>query len=175
MDHLSVTAGQLLAPSLPSKTVSRGYAEKAAKTIFARYPNPKAGPEYLVELVNCLAEQPQWIVDRLADRHLGINAKHAQFVPSIGDVLDMISRVKEMEERRQRYGEAQKRFAPRSAAIIKAFRPYPRLWEAFAGDAEAIEALDSAASFDWLTEASKRLVARGKDEARKFICPSEAA
>lgn len=175
MDHLSVTVGQLQVPSSPSKTVSRAYAEKAAKTIFARYPNPKAGPEYLVELVNGLAEQPQWIVDRLADRHLGITAKHAQFVPSIGDVLDMISRVREMEERRQRYGEAQKRIAPRSAPVIKPFRPYPRLWDAFAGDADVIEALDSATSFDWLTEASKRFSARGKDEARRFICPPETS
>lgn len=177
MDQLSMTIGRKPVPSSPSKTVSRAYAEKAAKTIFARYPNPKAGPEYLVELVNCLAEQPQWIVDRLADRHLGITAKHTQFIPSIGDVLDLISKMMEMEERRQHYGEAQKRFAPRSTPNIKPFRPYPRLWSAFADEPEIIQLLDSATAFDWLTEASKRLAARGKDEARKFIHPatSEAA
>src|SRR5689334_12497324 len=70
MNHLgvrkmeSIPHGQRPAPSSQSKTVGRAYAEKAAKTIFARYPNPKAGPEYLVELTNCLAEQPHWIVDR---------------------------------------------------------------------------------------------------------------
>lgn len=174
MDHLSMTPGALQARSSQSKTAGRAYAEKAAKTIFARYPNPKAGPEYLVELTNSLAEQPTWIVDRIADRHLGITFKHKSFAPSIGDVLDMAASLKEMEARHARYSEAQRRFAPRSAPVLQPFRPYPKLWEAFTDEPEVIEALDHS-TFEVMTEASKRLAVRGKDAARTYILPKDAA
>lgn len=171
MDHLSMTIGQLQTQSSPSKTVGREYAARAAKTIFSRYPNPKAGPEYLVELANCLAEQPQWIVDRLTDRHLGITAKHKSFAPGIGEVLDLIAGLREMQDRYARYSEIQGRRTTNAAQVLQPFRPYPRLWQAFVDEPAVIEALDNPGTFDFLTEASKRFAIRGKDAARDFILP----
>jgi hypothetical protein len=167
------THGQWPAPSLPSRIVGREYAERAAKTIFARYPNPKAGPEYLVELVNCLADQPQWIVDRLADRHLGITAKHRSFVPGIGDVLDMVASLNEMEERYTRYGDAQKRFLLRSTPVLQPFRPFPKLWDVFADEPAVIKLLDHPGSFDFLNVASRTLATQGKEAARTFILSTD--
>jgi hypothetical protein len=171
MDHQSATAGQSLAPSSQSRTVGRAYAEKAAKTIFARYPNPKAGPEYLVELTNCLAEHPQWIVDRLADRYLGITAKHKEFAPSIGSVIEAIGSYHEMKKRSAYYADAQSRRPGHSAPVRTPFRPFPRLWEAFAGEPEVIDALDHAETFDRLSDISRTFATRGKEAARKLILP----
>jgi hypothetical protein len=165
-----MTPGAPQAPSSESRIVGRAYAEKAAKVIFSRYPNPKAGPEYLVELTNCLAGQPKEIVDRIADRHLGITFKHKSFAPSIGDVLEMVASLKDMEARYNRYQNAKDRIDRRPRAHTP-FRPYPKLWEAFADEPAVLQALDQPESFDWLTEASKRLAMRGKDAARQFIYP----
>jgi hypothetical protein len=170
-----MTTGLARAQSSPNKIVSRAYAERMAKTIFTRYPNPKAGPEYLVELVNTLAEQPQWIVDRVADRHLGITFRFKTFAPSIGEVLEFIASLKDMRDRYNHYSEVQKRVVPRLPFERKPFRPYPKLWEAFADDPEVLARLDDPNAFDFLTEASKRLTMRGKDVARKFIVPEESA
>lgn len=175
MDHLSMTLGALQMQSSQSKNVGRDYAGRAAKTIFSRYPNPKAGPEYLVELTNCLAEQPQWIVDRLTDRHLGITAKHKTFPPAIGEIIDMVGNLHEMKERYARYSETKARMRPASAPLLTPFQPFPRLWAAFADDQEALEKLNDPGTFDFLNEASKRLAMRGKDAARKYILPETAA
>lgn len=168
---LNSAIGTSLAPSSPSKTVSRDYAKKAAQTIFTRYPNPKAGPEYLVELVNTLAEQPQWIVDRVADRLLGITAKHREFLPGIGQVIEMINGLREMEDRYARYGDLQARRRPISSPALKPFRPFPRLWEAFAGEPEILDKLDHPGSFDFLDNASRIFATRGLAAARAFIDP----
>lgn len=137
--------------------------------IFARYPNPKAGPEYLVELTNSLAEQPQWIVDRVADRHLGITAKHKSFAPSIGEVLDMIASLHDMEARSQRYEKAQTRRQPIRQRVTEPFRPFQKLWDAFADDRPTIEKLDLGLPFDTLFDASKALATRGKRSAFAII------
>ncbi len=50
------------------------------------------------------------------------------------------------------------------------FRPYPKLWAAFADEPAIIDALERGGlNFDHLTEASKRHAMRGKDEAREYI------
>ena len=57
------------------------------------------------------------------------------------------------------------------------FRPYPKLWDAFATEAEIIDRLESripphpypGMTFDKVTQASKLLATKGIDEARKYI------
>lgn len=171
MDHRFMPPGTSPVPSSQNKIAGRAYAERAAKTIFSRYPNPKAGPEYLVELANSLAEQPVWIVDRAADRHLGLTFKYKTFPPSIGEVIDYIGNLLDMKDRYDRYGEIQGRIQRGLSPPAQPFRPFPRLWEAFAGESDVIRALDAAESFDFLSGASKRFATKGKDAARMMILP----
>jgi hypothetical protein len=49
------------------------------------------------------------------------------------------------------------------------FRPFPKLWEAFADDPETLAILDSGLSFDRLFGASEMLATRGKQEARATL------
>lgn len=52
------------------------------------------------------------------------------------------------------------------------FRPFPALWEAFAGEPAVIEALDRPrGGFAFLDDASRVFATRGKDAARQFILP----
>lgn len=53
------------------------------------------------------------------------------------------------------------------------FRPFPRLWEAFADEPDIIEILDHPpGGFSFLNEASRTFAMRGKDPAREFIKPA---
>lgn len=140
--------------------------------MFSRYPNTdRAAPEYLVELINCLAEQPAWIIDRVADRRLGITAKHPTFLPSVNEVLEMIIALQE-EAAKQLHAHQRKteyKALPMGAYRgLKGgpFRPFPKLWEAFVDDAEATERLNSGMTFNALFDASKALAIYGKTEAR---------
>ncbi len=64
---------------------------------------------------------------------------------------------------------AKTQIASSRGPIRKPFRPFPKLWEAFADDAEATERLNSGMSFNALFDASKALAMYGKAEARTKI------
>lgn len=51
------------------------------------------------------------------------------------------------------------------------FRPFPRLWEAFADEPKIIAILDNAPLFAFLEDASRTLARWGKDRARAYIDP----
>lgn len=153
-----------------SKTAGREYAAKMARTIFSRYPNTdRAPPEYLAEMINCLAEQPKRIIDRVADRHLGITSKHPTFLPTVGQIVDMITALHEQEARAERYGTLRSRFSSVEPKPFQRAIPFPKLWAAFAEEPEALEALNTAGSFSMLFDASKLLATRGKDAARSVL------
>lgn len=163
-------SGTNLQPQWTSSTKNIALAKQAAGQILSSYPDyGKAPKEYIASVTEYLAGLPDFVVTRMADRHLGIAAK-CQFLPTIADLKAYADAVLEMRARQVRYAGLQDR-RPASAPVRKPFRPFPKLWEAFADEPEIIAQLDKARSFDFLFDASRIFAMRGKDAARKLISP----
>lgn len=115
-----------------------------------------------------------WVLDALADRKTGI-ATETMLMPSVYQIAEFAKKaiadraLKEGQE--ARYARAQAQRSPARYVKPPPFRPFPRLWEAFADEPAVIQALDNPGSFGFLDDASRLLATRGKDKARAFILP----
>lgn len=160
--------GRLPAKSSPNKTAGRAYAENAAKLILASYPDyGKTPPEYLVVMTNLLASYPQTIIDRIANPRYGI-ASRTKFLPTVADVTEMANELIDRAAVMSRPTPQLSRTLPFRAE----FRPFPRLWEAFSGDPEAMHALESHLPFETVDQAAYALATKGVMAARDVLLPS---
>ena len=143
--------------------------------IVSSFPAGNPSPEYVIALAAKLETYEPVVIRRLADLREGLPSR-CKFLPSVAEVHEIGERLADQEARRAKYASE----PPRRPAIAGRhhhegakdgpFRPYPKLWAAFAEEPTIIDALDRGGfNFDQLTEASRRLVIQGKDKARDYI------
>jgi len=123
-------------------------------------------------LAETLAEQPEWIIEKLASRTQGLTMRHPEFPPSVGQVVKMASDLQaKVGEEQERAKRIQQQFAERRALprTKEPFRPFPKLWEAFADEPDLLDPQKNYLTFDRLFDASKALATRGKDAARTIL------
>lgn len=115
-----------------------------------------------------------WVLDVLADRKNGI-ATTTLLMPSVYQIAEFAKKaiadraLKENQE--ERYRGAQARRSPAVYVRSGPFRPFPKLWEAFADDPEATAALDNPGSFAFLDDVGRVFATRGKHVARELLVP----
>lgn len=114
------------------------------------------------------------MVERLGDLRTGLPGV-CKYLPTPYDVRELSETigVRMAAERRQRArileGRVARRFVPLPHGSVEKFRPFPRLWEAFANDSEAMALLDSGLPFDRLFGASRALATQGPEAARAML------
>lgn len=145
-------------------------ARKAAKRILTSYPDyGKAPPEYGVNLAEYLSYLSDEEIAVVMHPKTGITSK-TSFLPTNAEIQALL---REHEERQRQYKPAHthyQRFASvvtdRDARPDKTpFRPYPKLWEAFAEEPWLLK----SHNFETLTEASRSLAMFGKEAARDVL------
>ena len=137
-------------------------ARELASKILKRYPDyAKCTPEYLAAITEVLASCDYRTQRRLEDIITGISARHA-FLPTVADFVKFVD---ELNPRASTFNRSEYRVLnePRQP-----FRPYPKLWEAFADEPHLLKVRDSL-NFDRLTQASKRLATEGREAARAVL------
>lgn len=164
---------------LPRST-SHSPATIAAKRILACYPDyGKAPPEFVASFIATLEGHSVDDLERMSDRHTGLPARHPHYLPTVGDIAafaEILRKQRADRADRDRYAELRElpRMSMEEYAIQRGrppgrFRPFPKLWEEFAGDAEVMKQLDTCLAFDTLAEASRGLAVSGPAAARATL------
>jgi hypothetical protein len=147
-------------------------AKLAAGQIFSSYPDyGKAPKEYLASVIEYLALLPDYVVAKLADRQTGIATK-SQYLPTIAEIKIAADTIMEDRAKEVRYANLQSRRIALPSYRVP-FRPFPKLWGAFADEPAVIKLLDHPGSFDFLNVASRTLATQGKEAARTFILSTD--
>lgn len=144
--------------------------------IYSSYPDFNKTPkEFLATIIQTLMQWPEAIIYQIADKRTGIQTKE-MFPPNVAAITkiaeEIIAKGAERADLEKRYGDAQARRRPSTPPVLTPFRPFPKLWEAFADEPEIIAILDKAPSFASLDDAGRALATRGKDAARQMILPA---
>ena len=157
---------QTASPSSTQSSMDRLQRLKAGKEfaekILKRYPEyGKAPVEYLAAITELLAACDYRTQCRMADIMTGISAR-CQFLPTVADFAKFAA---EINPPTSNFNRAEYRVLdePRQP-----FRPYPKLWEAFADEPGLLKMRDSL-TFDRLTQASLRLATEGREAARAVL------
>ena len=136
--------------------------KECAEKILKRYPEyGKAPVEYLAAIAEFVASCDYRTQRRLEDNITGISARH-KFLPTVADFAEFVAQINPPPTRFDR-SEYQVLAEPRQP-----YRPYPKLWEAFADEPHLLKMRDTL-TFDRLTEASKRLATQGREAARAVL------
>jgi len=141
----------------------------AAQRIIACYPDyGKAPPEYLGSLMRALETYSVDVMARLADLRTGVPSK-VKYLPTIADVIELGNKLAEDEHKTARYSAIQHRRPIAIEGPRAAFRPFPKLWEAFADDPAVLAKLDKGLPFGTLSHADKLRATDGTWVAKAFL------
>lgn len=148
----------------------------AAQTITSCFPDYRqAPPEYLVRLTEALQAFDEETLVQLCDLEFGIPSK-CKFLPTISEIVDEGHSFERRRATERHYELLQQsprmsmdEYHAQRTGERSGYRPFPRLWEAFAGDAEARAKLNGGVPFDRLFDASRLLATTGMDAARKLL------
>lgn len=121
----------------------------------------------MASVIEYLALLPDYVVDKIADRLTGIAAQ-SQYLPTIADLKVFADRAMEDRAKEIRYSRLQG-LKPSLPPPRTRFRPFPKLWQAFADDQHTIDKLDASLPFDTLFDASKALATKGKPAALAIL------
>lgn len=173
MDHLPNPLDKMLSPSstrLPTQPLPEQVeaAKRATKRLMSSFPDyGKAPPDYMVALMECLTwlspEEMGWVMDP----RNGL-ATTTKFLPTPGDVHEFLRAKRERAEQFKPIPpRGLTKFEPSNTPPPKygEFRPFPKLWEAFASEPDLLQ----GKTFDQLSDASKALATQGKDRARDIL------
>jgi hypothetical protein len=139
---------------------------------------------FVDKLIAVLEGFPAETIERLVDPQRGL-PRHFSRMPSLKDIADFAGKLtvegheqlrrntepepdnRELRSEGERKAFAEKvRRSPEPPLTREPFRPFPKLWEAFADDPEALRRLDSCLAFPMVEAASRALARDGPTAAR---------
>lgn len=143
---------------------------KAAKKILGSYPDyGKAPPEYVVNLAEYLSFLTPDELGVVMHPKTGITSR-TSYLPTNAEIQALLREHEEKQRQFKPSNSGYQRFASvvteQDARPDKTpFRPYPKLWEAFADEPWLLK----SHTFETLTEASRSLAMFGKEAARDVL------
>lgn len=148
---------------------------RATAQIYASYPDyGKVAPDFVQAVATHLNSyySTPWVLDRLADPRTGI-ATTTLLMPSVSQLRDFAMKAIDERAKFERYHEVQKRkqtYSAPSARAREPFRPFPKLWAAFADEPAIVDRLDWIGfTFAQLDNFGRTHATRGIDAARVAI------
>lgn len=159
------------APELFGQPEKKQRAEQAAKALIDAFVDRRVATGFVDKLIDVLADYPAEIVERLVDPKRGLPRQFAR-MPSLKEIADAAEKLAAQDHDRQRYRDMPAkplRYSTIEAPPREPFRPFPKLWEAFAADREVMAALDSHLPFPQVEAASRALARSGPTEARAVL------
>jgi hypothetical protein len=172
------------APEPFGQPEKRKKAEQAAMALIDSFVDRRVATGFVDKLIAVLEGFPAETIERLVDPQRGL-PRHFSRMPSLKDIADFAGKLtvegheqlrrntepepdnRELRSEGERKAFAEKvRRSPEPPLTREPFRPFPKLWEAFADDPEALRRLDSCLAFPMVEAASRALARDGPTAAR---------